>query len=68
VDALVVVSNPLMVQHAKQVFELAANYRLTSMTEEARYVDAGGLISYGSEYSRSIPARRRVRCRDLEGG
>ena len=48
VDALVVVSNPLMVQHAKQVFELAANYRLTSMTEEARYVDAGGLISYGA--------------------
>ena len=48
VDALVVVSNPLMVQHAKRVFELAANYRLTSMTEEARYVDAGGLISYGA--------------------
>jgi putative ABC transport system substrate-binding protein len=48
VDALVVVSNPLMVQNAKQVFELAANYRLISMTEEARYVDAGGLISYGA--------------------
>jgi putative ABC transport system substrate-binding protein len=48
VDALIVVGNPLMAQHAKQVFELAAKYRLTSMTEEARYVDAGGLISYGA--------------------
>jgi putative ABC transport system substrate-binding protein len=47
-DALVVVSNPLMVQQAKQVFELAINHRLPSMTEEARYVDAGGLISYGA--------------------
>jgi len=48
VDALIVVGNPLMAQNAKQVFELAAKYRLTSMTEERRYVDAGGLISYGA--------------------
>jgi putative tryptophan/tyrosine transport system substrate-binding protein len=48
VEALIVVGNPLMVQHSKQVFELAAKYRLPSMTEENRYVDAGGLISYGA--------------------
>ncbi|HEV8719885.1 MAG TPA: ABC transporter substrate-binding protein [Candidatus Binatia bacterium] len=47
-EALIVIGNPLMVQHAKQVFELAAKYRLPSMTEEGRYVDAGGLISYGA--------------------
>ena len=47
-DALIVVANPLMGQHAKQVFELAAKYRLPSMTEEGRYVDAGGLMSYGA--------------------
>ncbi len=47
-DALIVVANPLMGQRAKQVFELAAKYRLTSMTEEGRYVNAGGLISYGA--------------------
>jgi len=51
VDALIVVRNPLMTQHAKQVFALAAKYRLTSMTEEAQYVDAGGLISYGANAS-----------------
>jgi putative ABC transport system substrate-binding protein len=48
VDALIVVGNPLMAQHAKQVFELAATHRFASMTEERRYVDAGGLISYGA--------------------
>jgi putative ABC transport system substrate-binding protein len=48
VDALIVVSNPLMVQHAQRVFEMATKYRLMSMTEQTRYVDAGGLISYGA--------------------
>lgn len=46
-DALIVVANPLMAQHAKKVFELAAKYRLPSMTEEGRFVPAGGLMSYG---------------------
>lgn len=48
VDAIVVVGNALMFQHAKQVFDLAKKNRLPSMTEEARYVDAGGLMSYGA--------------------
>ena len=47
-DALIVVANPLTAQHAKEVFELAAKYRLPSMTEEGRFVNAGGLISYGA--------------------
>jgi putative ABC transport system substrate-binding protein len=48
-DALIVVANPLMAQHAIEVFELAAKYRLPSMTEEGRFVNAGGLISYGAK-------------------
>jgi putative ABC transport system substrate-binding protein len=47
-DALIVVRNPLMAQHAKQLFELAIKRRLASMTEGSRYVDAGGLISYAA--------------------
>ena len=47
-EALIVVRNPLMAQHAKQVFELAIKSRLASMTEEGRYVETGGLISYGA--------------------
>jgi putative ABC transport system substrate-binding protein len=47
-DALIVVANPLMGQRAKQVFDLATKSRLPSLTEEGRYVRAGGLISYGA--------------------
>jgi len=48
VEALIVVANPLIAQHSKQVFALAQSNRLPSMAEERRYVDAGGLISYGA--------------------
>jgi ABC-type uncharacterized transport system substrate-binding protein len=48
VDGLVVVGNPLINQYAKQVFELGTKNRLPSMTEEGRFVNAGGLISYGA--------------------
>ena len=46
-DALIVVANPLINQYAKQVFALATKNRLPSITEERRYVNAGGLVSYG---------------------
>ena len=47
-EALIVVANALMTQHARQIFELAIKNRLPSMTEEGRFVEAGGLISYGA--------------------
>jgi len=47
-EALIVVRNPLMGRHAKQIFELAIKSHLASMAEEGQYVDAGGLISYGA--------------------
>jgi putative ABC transport system substrate-binding protein len=47
-EALIVVANPLMGQHAKQIFELAIRNRLPSMSEGTRYVQADGLISYGT--------------------
>jgi ABC-type uncharacterized transport system substrate-binding protein len=51
VEALIVVLNPLVGQHAKDIFELAIKNRLASMTEEGYFVDAGGLISYGANLS-----------------
>jgi putative ABC transport system substrate-binding protein len=48
IEAVIVVGNALMYQHAKQIFELAAKNELPSMTEERRYANAGGLISYGA--------------------
>jgi putative ABC transport system substrate-binding protein len=47
-DALIVVANPLVGQRAEQIFELAIKCRLPTMTEERRYVERGGLISYGA--------------------
>jgi putative ABC transport system substrate-binding protein len=47
-DALIIVGNPLMAQHAKEIFKLTAKHRLPSMTEESQYVNAGSLISYGA--------------------
>ena len=48
VEALIIVRNPLISRHAKEVFQLATKMRLPSMNEEGQYVDAGGLISYGA--------------------
>lgn len=50
-EALIVVGNPLMSQYVKSIFEIAVNYRLPTMTEEDRYVQAGGLISYGANFA-----------------
>ena len=50
-EALIVVGNPLMSQHMKSIFALATKHRLPSMTEEDRYVGAGGLISYGANFA-----------------
>jgi len=50
-EALIVVGNPLMSQHMKSIFALATKHRLPSMTEEDRYVVAGGLISYGANFA-----------------
>ena len=46
-EALIVVGNPLMGQHAREVFKFTIKNRLPSMTEGTRYVEAGGLMFYG---------------------
>jgi putative ABC transport system substrate-binding protein len=65
-DALIVVANPLMGQHAKQVFELATRNRLASLTEGTRYVESGGLISYGTNLADLYRRLSDFRCRHLE--
>jgi len=49
--AVIVVGNPMMSQHMKTLFPLVIKHRLPSMTEEDRYVEGGGLISYGASLS-----------------
>jgi putative ABC transport system substrate-binding protein len=50
-DAVIVVGNPMMSQHMKTLFPLITKHRMPSMTEEDRYVEGGGLISYGANLS-----------------
>jgi putative ABC transport system substrate-binding protein len=47
-EALIVVGNALLYQHAAEIFDFAMKHRLPSMTEEVRFVEAGGLMSYGA--------------------
>jgi putative tryptophan/tyrosine transport system substrate-binding protein len=51
IDAVIVVGNPVMSQNLKSLFPLLTKHHLPSMTEEDRYVEAGGLISYGASLS-----------------
>jgi putative ABC transport system substrate-binding protein len=46
VSALITVTTPLFVRHAKQITNLAVKYRLASMFEGSEFVEAGGLMSY----------------------
>jgi putative ABC transport system substrate-binding protein len=50
-DAVIVVGNPLMSQHMKRIFPLLTKQKMPSMTEEDRYVEGGGLMSYGASLS-----------------
>ena len=47
-DALIIVSNPLIIQHREQILALARKNRLPSMNENNQNVVAGGLLSYSS--------------------
>jgi putative ABC transport system substrate-binding protein len=47
-NALIVIRNPLITSHQKQIAELAIKNRLPSMNETSDFVEAGGLASYSS--------------------
>jgi putative ABC transport system substrate-binding protein len=48
-DALVPANSSLFRAHRARVAELAAKYRLPAIFDSRLYVDAGGLMSYGSD-------------------
>ena len=51
VDALMQMDDPLFVTHLRQLAELAVRSRLPAIAGLREYVDAGGLVSYGTDYS-----------------
>ena len=50
-QALIVVPDPLTVRYREQIVELAATYRLPAMYGFREFVQAGGLMAYGSNVS-----------------
>ena len=50
-DALMQMDDPLLSTHRRQLAELAVRSHLPAIAGQREYVDAGGLMSYGAEYS-----------------
>jgi putative tryptophan/tyrosine transport system substrate-binding protein len=49
-EALVTLSSPLIVTQLKRIVDLSAKSRLPAMYMDSRWVDGGGLMSYGPSY------------------
>jgi putative ABC transport system substrate-binding protein len=50
-QAVVVIGEPITLEHRGRVTELAAKHRLPAIYLEPSYVQAGGLISYGPDFA-----------------
>jgi len=46
-DALLVTAEPFTIRHRDRIVEFAMRSRIPAMYEESRFVEAGGLMSYG---------------------
>jgi ABC-type uncharacterized transport system substrate-binding protein len=51
VDALLVLGNPILNAHRKQIVDLAAKHRLPATYGRPEFVEAGGLLYYGTNYN-----------------
>jgi putative tryptophan/tyrosine transport system substrate-binding protein len=49
-DALLMLGNPILNSHRKQIVDLAAKHRLPAAYARPEYVEAGGLMYYGTNY------------------
>jgi putative ABC transport system substrate-binding protein len=50
-DAVIILQGPLTSSYRKRIIELATKSRLLAMYHESEFPDAGGLMSYGVNYS-----------------
>ena len=49
-DVLIVLQDSLVIAHSKRIIEFAAKHRLPAMYFDSRWIDTGGLMSYGPNY------------------
>jgi len=50
-EVLIVLQDSLVIAHSIRIIKFAAKHRLPGMYFDSRWVDAGGLMSYGPNYS-----------------
>jgi len=50
-DALLVLGNPILNAHRKQIVDLAAKHRFPATYGRPEFVEAGGLLYYGTNYN-----------------
>jgi putative ABC transport system substrate-binding protein len=50
-DAVVVLGNPILNAHRKQIVDLAIKHRLPVIYSRPEYIDSGGLMYYGTSYN-----------------
>jgi putative tryptophan/tyrosine transport system substrate-binding protein len=50
-EVLVTINSPLVTSQLKRIVDLAGKSRLPTMHQESRWVEAGGLMSYGTDYA-----------------
>jgi len=50
-DALMVLGNPILNAHRKQIIDLAVKQKLPATYTRPEYIDAGGLMYYGTNYN-----------------
>ena len=50
-DALLMLGNPILNAHRKQIVDLAAKHRLPATYARPEFIDAGGLLYYGTNYN-----------------
>ena len=53
--------------HGNRIITLAARHKLPAVYSDRHFVTGGGLISYGPDRSRPVPASRRLRRSHLQG-
>ena len=59
-DALYVATDPLVFTNRIRINTLAQDLELPTIYGSREYVEAGGLMSYGPNFPRPVPTRRRI--------
>jgi putative tryptophan/tyrosine transport system substrate-binding protein len=66
-DAVVVVPDPMFVAQRRRITELAARSRIPAMYHLRHFVEAGGLMSYGTDYVEAFQQAARLVDKLLKG-